>query len=237
MALVKLGSIVTDIKGKIGGSYFSGSLGGTALQSTGATGRRAVNQNPNPYFNNTQSGQRVSSVLLSVVRSWKNVSPANKSAWVAAAPNFPTVNKFGVPVKPSGYHTFVHINYSRLAAGNSLLSTPPVPDAGTLPVAFTITTCSSAAVIINLTTAIPSGYLGIIKATRSMSAGIKPSKSLFTSIYWATAGASGSQNISSAYVSRYGGAVTGNTLWVELILSSLTTGVLAQPYIVGSVVS
>jgi hypothetical protein len=237
MALVQFGSVVTNIKGKVGGHYFKGSLGGAALQSTGLTGRTGHNQYPSSSRGITQSGQKVSAVLLIVVRSWKSVSAVNRAAWQAAAPNFPTVNKFGVPVKPSGYHCYVHINFSRVSNNLSILATPPAVIAGVLPPTFTITTASSSSLSITLGAAVPTGFQLTVCATTSISAGIKPGKNLFRAFNWVAAGSSGVINCTLPYGYYNGAPVTGNTIWIGCFLSSTTTGQKTQLYIVGQVVS
>jgi hypothetical protein len=237
MALVQYGSFVTNIKGKVGGHYFKGSLGGAVVQSTGLTGRTSHTYNPSSSRGITQSGQHVSAVLLIVVRSWKNVTAVNRAAWQAAAPNFPTVNKFGVPVKPSGYHCYVHINFARVSNNLTLLSTPPAVVAGTLPPVFTITTATSSSLSITLGAAVPTGFQLTVCATTSISAGIKPSHNLFRAFNWAAAGTSGVINCTLPYEYYNGAPVTGNTIWIGCFLSSTTTGQKTQLYIVGQVVS
>jgi hypothetical protein len=237
MALVQFSSVVSNVKGKIGGHYFKGSLGGATLQSIGYTGAKVKELSQITNSRITQSGQTINACLLQVVRQWKNVSAVNRAAWLSAAPNFPTVNKFGVPTKPSGYHCFVHINYARVSSNQSILNTPPAVVVGVLPPVITISTLSSASIQVALGGTVPTGYLMAILATRSMSAGIKPSATLFRQVYWVSAGGSGTQNITTSYESSYGAPVTGNTVWVAAWLSSLTTGQKTQMYIVGQVVS
>jgi hypothetical protein len=184
-------------------------------------------------FNRAQ----VSHTLILVVKSWKAVSAANKLAWAAAAPNFPTTNKLGVPVKPSGYHCYVHLNYAYYLNHASLLSSPPAVEVGVLPPSFSITTMSAASIVINISPAIPSGYQGYLLATAPISAGVKPDRSSFTTIDYFTTGSSGSETVTSQYAARYGAPVTGNVVWLAMYVSSLATGLKGEFYIVGLVVS
>jgi hypothetical protein len=237
MAVIQFGAIVTNAKGKIGGHYLSNSLGGATILSNPKVNKGAYAKGSAGVSGSTYNRSQVSSTLLLVVKSWKNVSAANKLAWQAAAPNFPTVNKLGQPVKPSAYHCYVHINYMYYLNHGTLLSSPPAVQVGVLPPVFTITTLSSAAQVINISPAIPSGYNGYIKATRSLSPGVKPTASDFTTVDYASAATTGSLTITTQYNARFGAPVTGNMVWFQMHLSSLVTGLLGTPYIIGQIVT
>lgn len=237
MAVIQFGSIVTNAKGKIAGHFLSNSLGGPTLQSTPKVTKGAYVNGNAGLSTGASSRAIVSQTLIYVVRSWKNLSAVNRAAWQAAAPNFPTTNKLGVPVKPSGYHCYVHINYGYYINHGSLLSVPPAVQIGVLPSEFTIASMSHSSIQITLSAAIPAGYMGYVKATPSISAGVKPTKTDFITVDYLATGASGTVNITTQYSARYGAAITGNTVWLSLVLSSLSTGLLGNPYIVGQAVS
>ena len=237
MALVQFSSIVTKIVGKVKGHYFSGSLGGATLQScpnqktSGYTGSQTTSAT-NPY-----NRAQVSKTLIYIVRSWKSVSASNKLAWAAAAPNFPTTNKLGIAVKPSGYHTYVHLNYGYYLQNAALLSTPPAIQIGILPISILAVVISSTAVTVSLGAIIPANYTGYILATKSISAGVKPSPTDFTQIKPVATGTSGDVLCFNDYVSKFGAPITGDTLWLALQLRSSITGLKGQLYIIGNVIS
>lgn len=237
MAIIKFGSLITAGSGKIGGHQLSSSLGGATISSNP---RRIKSNNvakANAYRAGNPAGATVPEALIYVVRQWKTLTVAQKAAWSAAAPNFPTVNKLGVPVKPSGYHCFVHINYGVYLNNGAIAVVPPINEIGQIPIAFTITAATPTTLTINLTGTVPDGYLALIKATRCMSAGIKPGANLFSQIATLVAGSSGSVSMFTPY-SRYNGApIVGDTIWLEIRLSSLTTGIVGQPYVYGYVVT
>ena len=237
MAVIQFGAIVTNAKGKIGGHYLSNSLGGPTLQSNPKVNKGAGAKGSAGVSGSTYNRAQVSSILLYVVRSWKNVSAANKLAWAAAAPNFPTVNKLGQPIKPSGYHCYVHINYGYYFTHSTLLASPPAVVVGILPPVFTIVTCSSSVQEINLSAAIPAGFMAVLKATGSLSPGVKPVASMFTTIDYFLAAASGNEIVTTQYNARYGAPVTGNMVWFMLVAHSLSTQQAAVPYIIGQIVT
>jgi hypothetical protein len=237
MAVIQFGAIVTNAKGKIGGHYLSNSLGGACIISNPKVNKGAYAKGSAAASTSTYNRSQVSSTLLLVVRSWKNVSAANKLAWQAAAPNFPTVNKLGQPVKPSAYHCYVHVNYGYYLNHGTLLGSPPAVQVGVLPPVFTIVTCSSSVQEININPAIPTGYLGYLKATRSLSPGVKPTSSDFTTIDYFGAAISGNQVVTTQYNARFGAPISGNMVWFQMHLSSLVTGLLGTPYIIGQIVT
>lgn len=237
MAVITFGAIVTNAKGKIGGHFLSNSLGGPTLQSNPKVNKGAYVLGSAGLSASAYNRAQVSQTLLYVVKSWKNVSAVNKAAWSAAAPNFPTTNKLGVPVKPSGYHCYVHINYGYFSIHGTLLAVPPAVQIGVLPSEFTITTLSSTVVSVTLSAAIPANYIAYIKATPPLSAGVKPSASQFVNVAYINSGASGLQVITTNYNAKFGNPVTGNVVWLSLVLSSTITGRLGAPYMLGQAVS
>jgi hypothetical protein len=237
MAVIQFGAIVTNAKGKVGGHYLSNSLGGPVILSNPKHNKGAGAKGSASLSGSAYNRSQVSTILLIVVKSWKNVSAANKLAWASAAPNFPTVNKLGQPVKPSAYHCYVHINYGYYLVHDSLLSAPPAVTVGVLPPAFTITGLSSSAQTINISPAIPTGYQCYLRATRSMSPGAKPTSSDFTTIDYFSSSTTGSQTVTTQYTARFGAPITGNMVWFEMVLLSLVNSTKTLPFILGQIVT
>lgn len=237
MALIQFGSIVTNMRGKLGGHYFSHSLGGSSVASNPRQRKIVPLVNGSGGGANPYQRSEFSNVLLYVVRSWKAVSAANKLAWAASAPNFPTINKLGEPVKPSGYHCYVHVNFAYLLINNTLLSTPPANTVGVLPLTYLINTLTSSSFILNFEVAVPTGYTAYVKATANISAGVKPPANYFKTITSYSAGATGSLNITTAYQQKYGAMITGQWIWTYVILVNNSTGIKGNPSPAALVVS
>ena len=237
MALVQFGAIVTNIVGKLGGHYFTRSLGGPTIVSN-----PRHRQNPNlhsatSYGGNAQNRSTISAALIFVVRQWKNVSATNKLAWQALAPFIPLTNKLGVTEKPSAYHLFVHINYGRIINQQSILLVPPAIIAQPVPIPFTLTPLHSSTCQINLSAAIPTGYVGYVSATPPISAGLKPPSGYYNFITNLAAGSSGTIELISFYNLRYGNPVVGQTVWVSLQLFNLATSYKGERSIAANVVT
>jgi hypothetical protein len=106
-----------------------------------------------------------------------------------------------------------------------------------LPPAFTITGLSSSAQTINISPAIPTGYQCYLRATRSLSPGVKPSSSDFTTIDYFSSSTTGSQTVTTQYTSRFGAPTTGNMVWFEMVLLSLVNSTKTLPFILGQIVT
>lgn len=116
MALLKMGSLVTQISGKIGGQTFGTGQGGQYVKNTGS------------YVNKlTTSRTVVNSRLSYLANSWRALTTAQKNSWSAAATNFPYVNRLGESKVYSGYNLYMKFNGNRLLWGDSPVSTAPVP--------------------------------------------------------------------------------------------------------------
>jgi hypothetical protein len=238
MARILLGTIVTAISGKVGGNVFKGSISGTVLQV-----KRSRRSNVNGSTANLNaragnpSGSTIGDAVSYCAKYWKILTVAEKAAWSAAAPNFPTYNSLGVPSKPNGYHCFLHINIRLYYMSAAVTLAPPASYIGNAPIDFTISSLTLSTVTTVLGEAVPSGYMMYIKATAPLSAGIKPSKSQFRTINYISAGTSGSINNITQYQASFGKPVVGQTIWIATQLSNLLTGVLGQLYVVAAVVS
>lgn len=116
MPQIKYSGLVTDIKGKAGGSVF------------------ASNKQGSYFRNNKWGGGRKSARWdkaknnLSILSSnWRGLTAEQKTAWNDMAINYPFYNKFKVEYTPSGYQLYMSLNGNLLAAGFPLLTVPNAP--------------------------------------------------------------------------------------------------------------
>lgn len=169
-ATVQFGAMVTDLKGSTGGHTFKGNTSGTSLQTkinrsaSGKAGGKVTTNNAarliNPLINTGINATQ-----------WRSLSDADRSTWVAAAPNFPFLNKYGVAYTPSGFQLYMSVNNNLLGIGLPAITVAPaVTPTANMPL-FTIT--SSGPVVWNLDVpgGIPAGNTATIYATTSQSVG------------------------------------------------------------------
>jgi hypothetical protein len=117
MPLVKYSALVTRMSGKLNGSVFAFNQGGD-------------------YFRNNKQGkgktssrwQQNKALWANLSAQWRLLPDADKSAWVAIAPEYPTTNRFGVPRTPSGYELFMRLNGAMVMNELGCCLTPDNPE-------------------------------------------------------------------------------------------------------------
>jgi len=134
MALIKLGAMVSELSGSIGGSTF-------ARNRTGAYVRnRSI-----PVQPNTTRQQQVKSIMQQVVHHWQELlSDSERDQWKTYAAQISWNNVFGDEAKLTGYNHFVRTNTARLLCGLEIVEAGPA--VFTLPEAdSTLSVAASAA--------------------------------------------------------------------------------------------
>jgi hypothetical protein len=175
VAQFKLGSVVTEARGK---------LGGQSLQMQGGRCFLLKSAKPRPSTWPSTSAYKRDQVRL--LFEWRNLTAANKLAWN----NFANT-EFAKSFYPgsetwSGCNWFLSCNMKRFIYYNRvLLLTPVIPTSRPINVFITnaVFATGSGAKYIYFAGAIPAGYTFIIFATRGMSAGRKPAKGDLRLVY------------------------------------------------------
>ena len=115
MALVKLGGLISDIRGSVGGSVFSRNKSGAI-----------VRQRTTPINPKTARQSAARSVMATVSALWRTgTTAAQKAAWEIYAANVPAKNKLGEVIRNSGFNHFVKSNGVILNAGLTAISHAP----------------------------------------------------------------------------------------------------------------
>lgn len=115
MARIIYGSIITDIKGSIGGLTFQKNGSGTIARLK-----------PRKTKTNTQKQRDQQPRLKEVQRNWNELSLVNKILWNDFAAVNNKIGLDGFEKKLTGYQWFLSINENRLLFEDSILSVPPV---------------------------------------------------------------------------------------------------------------
>jgi len=126
MALVQMGNIITEIRGKANGQIFTGNLYGNILRNK---------TKPYKGGSSKEFPVRVQQKFLS--QSWLNLTPFVQGQWATFANNFTFYNKLGAPViaKPNIVFNITQLFYFEV---NGLLLNAPVGFQA--PAGITITT-------------------------------------------------------------------------------------------------
>lgn len=128
MAVIKLSTNITDIRGKSGGSVFAKNKGGNYFRA-----------NPKPVQQNTLRHQARKVIFADISQKWRLLTPEQQQSWNDAAVNFPQINKVGDQMFLSGANLFQQMNTSLKTIRRPQISVPPaVPSLPDFPNAETI---------------------------------------------------------------------------------------------------
>jgi len=99
MAILKLGPLVSDIRGSVGGVVFSRSRGGTCCRAR-----------VKPTLGQSAAHTDITTTANAMRSAWTNIlTQANRDAWNAAASNTIFRDGLGRDYTPSGYHCWMRL--------------------------------------------------------------------------------------------------------------------------------
>ena len=113
MALLKLGSLITSISGKIGGQTIMNGAQGFVLKNIGNTKKTATP---------SQSAQRQATATIS--RLWRELTPANRATFFNQVGNWTYTNRVGEVRGYTAFQIFMKLNQ-----GAQIIGTDPVYNA------------------------------------------------------------------------------------------------------------
>lgn len=113
MAVVQYSAVVTQLRGKLGGSVFNKSRNAYTLQNKQKQpkGSRGFQSEVRNFFSKYQ-------------RTWKSLTPSVRLNWGVAATNNPTRDRFGNPTILSGYNQYIKASMLAEYANAPALSEP-----------------------------------------------------------------------------------------------------------------
>jgi hypothetical protein len=115
MANIKLGAIVTDIRGKLGGTVFSRGGGGSIV--------RNWTKPTNPRSNRQEVNR---AAISSITYRWnKTLTQDQRDDWNTYAANTPWVNSLGQAIVMTGIAAFVRLNGALLAMSQPFRQAAP----------------------------------------------------------------------------------------------------------------
>lgn len=130
MAQVKYGSIITEIKGKIGGTVFQGCRGGFAAKNRG----KGIHDKAKGYGQRHDGTHVVQQRNFSAVtKGWSKLTVGERASWSSLLGVWTFVNKFGDTYDGSAYQIYTAANINRMLLGLSPLSSAPVADSAVDP--------------------------------------------------------------------------------------------------------
>ena len=208
---LKFGAIVTDGRGKIGGHVASKNRAGAYLRT------KVTPSNPN-----TVAQVQARSVLSSISQMWQTLTESQRSGWNDAVKEWGTTDIFGDIKNPSGINLFVKLNANLMSVGYPTLL--DVPAKKEVPLTILIDGALSLAtgtLKIYFNNILADGYMSLVRATPSLSAGVSFVKSQFRVIGY-SAVTNDMADLLDAYIAKFGTPSVGANIYisVQFVLSN-----------------
>lgn len=219
MAKVKFTAVVADMRGKLAGTVFSKNRGGAYVRT------KVTPVNPQTSF---QASVRARLTQLS--QDFRSLTAAQIAAWNSAVQSFSSTDVFGDIKNPSGINLYTKLNLNLLNAGQSVISTPPLPGAvDGVPVSgITVDSSPSTLDIASSLAAVPAGHTMIVEATAPQSPGKSFVKSEYRVVATVAAATAFPYSAQAAYVAKFGALVAGQKVFVRVKTVNNTTGQASQ---------
>lgn len=115
MALIKLGAMIAEARGSIGGAVFARNRGGAYIRN------RSIPINPE-----STRQTAVRAVLADLTNKWSTVlTEAQRAAWTLYAENVPLVNSLGEARQVTGLNMYVRSNSLTIDTGQARIDDAP----------------------------------------------------------------------------------------------------------------
>ena len=225
MASIQYGALVTNLVGKVGGQNFQRGKASPILRNI-ATKRRFWR-----YKQFVTGYVTPRAALTYVAQSWKGVSSANRAAWLAAAPSFPRLNKFGSVYIPSAFQLFCEMNTLLVLTGASTVETAPTLSTFVAPV-WSVAYDSEEGSI-TFTQGAPfttSDYPTLIRGSYYQSNGRQVKVALLVVFKHKVFSSGSTTYVATAdIIATFGPIVPGTTMWFSLTQYNVATGESTRP--------
>ncbi len=122
MAQVKYGSIITEIKGKVGGTVFQGGSAAPLMKNISIIQRGRDRSHDGTHV--VQQGR-----FSQTTKYWSRITDAERASWNGLVGTWQFVNRFGDTYNGTGYQIFCAANINRLLLNLAMLATAPTYNA------------------------------------------------------------------------------------------------------------
>ncbi len=218
--LIKVGAIVAEMSGALGGIVAARNRGGAYLRNR-----------TKPLVSTTEFALAAKALLAARSVAWQSLTEAQRDSWSAYAATVPVTNRLGETRHLTGHQTYIQLNINILNAGETVISAPPVtaaPDAlltlvadgdigiGDFDLTFTATPLATDDML-------------YIFATIVSSPGINYVKNLLRFIGVSAAAQADPFDVESLFVARFGTPVVDQTVHFSVSVIDSKTGLLSVP--------
>jgi hypothetical protein len=219
MATIKYGHLISEARGKMNGTVFSRNTYGGYMRAK-----------VSPIQPRTPAQQAVRQSMASIASSWRNLTDDQRAAWNALAQQVTRINVFGDNLPLTGFNLYGRLNRTLDQVGASRLTDAPqlvVPDAPTID-SITATASPLSISIEFSPDPVPADHALIVRASTDLSAGISYAKGKIRQVQVVAAAGTSPVDIATAWQAKYGGAVAGNKVFIEILLVNTQTGFSSQ---------
>ncbi len=213
MAIVKMGVIVVDIKGKIGGTIFQGGRSATVMRTKNNGSKQQV---VNQQLNTKILFGPISNRFGAVTKGWSKLTEVQRATWSDLLEVWTFTDKFGDTYNGTPFQIFTAVNLNRLQIDQAQFTSAPTFSAATdLGVTFEDYSLTGTWNLVMANTATLTQKL-IVKA----SANQNPTKSVQgtskRAITLYTGKGNESVDLKAAYLAAYGNEpILGSVIFVE----------------------
>lgn len=224
MAKINFGGVVQDARGKQNGIVYSKNRSGAYLR------RKVTGTNPN-----TVAQQLVRSSFGNLSKQWgSSLTQAQRDSWTTYANTYPRVDIFGNSIRLSGSNMFIALNAVLLNLGGAFEETPPASNLVTpIPVDATSGSAVAGTSLTFQQTAVKTGNVEFyIFATGNVPPGRIPGQSVYRFIGIKAAATSSFPavlDILSLWFAKFGDAIAGQFVYLQVATVNTDTGLLSVP--------
>lgn len=201
MAQVQYGTIITEIKGKIGGQVFQRGNKAFVLRNKNSKQGRLTNKKSLALIS-----------LSQIASSWRNITTADRLAWTTAAASWAFTDKFGGTYYGSGYQCYVAYNRSGRVIDNASVATPNLPASPAYCAVTNVTFTGPSAINVFTSNLTPTGQFLCVYASRVMSKGVTRTNVPMKFLGYVPLNALMLFAYGSQYIAAYGSIKTGGVI-------------------------
>lgn len=213
MAKIKLGSIVVDMRGKLGGQVYAKNRSGAYVRN------KVTPVNPQTSFQAAARG-----ILASFSEGWRNLTEAQRDAWRSAVDDYQSTNVFGDTVKPTGKNLYTKLNINLSDIGQGGINSPIAPAAIVEPSDLSLVADTGTEPFELSFSGADADQTYKVFATAPQSAGVNFFKNKYRLIGTHDGSSGGTIDLSTIYAAKFGSPGTGQKISVKLVPVVNSTG-------------
>lgn len=217
VAIVKPSGILSDLNGKLNGSYFARSGNGTLTLNNAPTIKRTQSPFANVY--NLR--------FVQVAESWKKRNDSQRNNWNNYAKRYKNFYSANGLAEVTGFTVYMRVNYYRRLSNQTLLANPqPFAKCPQLT-SLTYQVTSTLNRITYAPATLPANINLIIRCTKPLSKGITPDESYFHFISRHQPFSVSPEDFQTVWNDKYGLRPTGHRYWIKVFLFNQTSGIIS----------